>query len=442
MTDRRAMVTGLGAVTPLGLNAAETWQGLLNGRCGIGRIQAFDPVGFRCQLAGEVGPYKLRSVLPKSYRKATKLMSRDIELAILAADEAIRDAGLGTQAIETDGESAKLNPERTAITLGAGLISCDLVELAPCVAASITDGAFDLKKWGREGMANMTPVWLLKYLPNMLACHVGIIHDIRGPSNSITCGEIGGHLAVAEAADIIARGAADAALCGGCEAKVNPIVMLRQCLLERATGSANDDPEGACRPFAADATGSVFGEAAAILVLEEASAAKARGARVYAEIAGTGSSTNLNPVYEHLEPDGRGIEIAIRKAMGEAGIGPEALDLIVPQGTGIPEDDAAEAAAIARALGDAVESIPAWPIKSMTSHTGAAAGALDITAAVLAMSEGRIGPVKNCPTQAAGCRLRLEAEPQARPIRYALCCGYTFGGQTAAVVLKNVEGQS
>jgi len=439
MTARRVVVTGLGAVTPLGLSVAETWQGLTEGRCGIARIQAFDPAGLSCQLAGEVGPYKLREVLPRSYRKAVKLMSRDIELAILAADEALRDAGIGTQATAPD--AVTLQPERTAIQLGAGLISCDLVELAPCVAMSVTDGVFDLKKWGRVGMENLTPVWLLKYLPNMLACHVGIIHDIRGPSNSITCGEVSGHLAVVEAADVIARGDADVALAGGCEAKVNPIVMIRQCLLGRATAAANDDPDGACRPFAADATGSVFGEAAALLVLEEASTARQRGATVYAEIVGTGSSTNLNTAYEHLEPDGKGVEIAIEKALSEAGIAPDALDLVIPQGTGIPQDDAAEAGAIARVLGDAVESVPVWPIKGMTSHTGAAAGALDILSAALALRHGLIGPARNCTNKAPGCRLNLRTELQKRYIRYALCCGYTFGGQTAAIVLKNAQGE-
>jgi 3-oxoacyl-[acyl-carrier-protein] synthase II len=440
MTTRRVVVTGLGAITPLGLSVAETWEGLTQGRCGIGRIQAFDPSGLSCQLAGEVGPYKLRDVLPKSYRKAAKLMSRDIELSILAADEALRDAGIGTQTTAPD--AITLQPERTAIQLGAGLISCSLTELAPCVAMSITNGVFDLKKWGREGQENLTPVWLLKYLPNMLACHVGIIHDIRGPSNSITCGEVSGHVAIAEAADVIARGDADVALAGGCEAKVNPIVMIRQCLLKRATAAANDDPEGACRPFAADAAGSVFGEAAALVVLEEASTARDRGALIYAEVAGTGSSMNLNTAYEHLEPDAKGVEIAIEKALSEAGIRPEALDLVIPQGTGIPQDDAAEAAAIARVLGDAAESVAVWPIKSMISHTGAAAGALDIVAAALATRNGLIGPAKNCTNKAPGCRLNLRTEPQKRHIRYALCCGYTFGGQTAAVVLKNIPGEA
>ncbi|MBN1125254.1 MAG: beta-ketoacyl-[acyl-carrier-protein] synthase family protein [Sedimentisphaerales bacterium] len=440
MRSRRVVITGCGAITPLGINVPQTWNALLTGGCGIGKIKAFDPVGFSCKLAGEVGPYKFRDYLPKSYRKAAKLMSRDIELSIIASDEAIKDAGVTTQA--TDPNHITIQPERTAVQFGAGLISCDLLELAPSVAVSLTDGMFDIHKWGKAGIESLTPIWLLKYLPNMLACHVGIIHDIRGPSNSITCGEVGGHLAIAEAADVISRGSAEMALAGGCEAKVNPIVMIRQCLLKRATSASNDDPEGACRPFAADAAGSVFGEAAGVVVLEELESAQKRKAKIYAEIIGTGSSTNINPVYEHLEADGKGIEIAIKKAMGDAGIMPGDLDLIIPQGTGIPQDDAAEATAITRALGDVVESIPAWPIKSMMSHTGAAAGTLDVIAAIKAISESRIGPPKNCEKKAEGCRLKLTCQDQERPIRHALCCGYTFGGQTAAIVLKKLEGGS
>ncbi|GAI25359.1 unnamed protein product, partial [marine sediment metagenome] len=145
------------------------------------------------------------------------MMSRDIELAVVAANEALTNSELVTKGI--DPEKVNVEPERVAINLGAGLISCDLVELAPAVAASTTDGKFDIRKWGKEGLELVTPLWLLKYLPNMLACHIGIIHDIQGPSNSITCAEASAHLAIGEASQIIARGGSDIALAGGAEAK-------------------------------------------------------------------------------------------------------------------------------------------------------------------------------------------------------------------------------
>jgi len=437
MGSARVVVTGLGAVSPLGMTVGDIWGGLCVGRCGISRITAFNPAGFGCKLAGQVSDYKIQQYVPKTYRKATKLMSRDIELAVIAADEALRSSGLITKGI--DPKRVNIDSERMAINLGTGLISCDLLELAPAVAESVTNGKFDIHKWGKEGLELVTPLWLLKYLPNMLACHIGIIHDIQGPSNTITCAEAGAHLAIGEAAQIIARGDSDIALAGGAEAKVNPIVMIRQCLLKRATNENNDEPASACRPFDADAKGSVFGEAAGMVVLENLENARRRGAKIYAEVVGIGQSNNINPVYEHLETDGCGLQLAIEKAMADAQIQPQALDLIIPHGTGIAVDDLAEARAIESALGEAATKIPVLPTKSMLSNTGAASGALDVIAAVCAMVDGKIPAAKNCDKKANGCNLNIVLQEQQTNVGYALCCSYTYGGQTAALVLKNLN---
>jgi 3-oxoacyl-[acyl-carrier-protein] synthase II len=307
------------------------------------------------------------------------------------------------------------------------------------VAVSVTEGKFDIHKWGKEGFELVTPLWLLKYLPNMLACHIGIIHDIQGPSNTITCAEAAAHLAIAEAAQTIARGNSDIALAGGAEAKVNPIVMIRQCLLKRATSENNDEPASACRPFDADAKGSVFGEAAGVVILENLENAGKRDANVYAEVVGFGESNNINPAYEYVAPDGTGIRIAIEKAMAEAQIRPEALDLIIPHGTGIPGDDLAEAKAIEAALGGVAAQTSIWPTKSMLSNTGAASGVIDIIVAVCAMNDGKIPAAKNCDRKADGCNLNIVNQPREAEIRYALCCSYTYGGQTAAVVLRRPD---
>jgi 3-oxoacyl-[acyl-carrier-protein] synthase II len=437
MGSARVVITGLGAITPLGLTVGDTWASLCAGRSGIDKIAAFDPAGFSCKLAGQVPDYKIREYVPKTYRKATKLMSRDIELAVIAANEALVHAGLVTKGI--DPENVNIDPERVAINLGAGLISCDLVELAPAVAVSVTEGKFDIHKWGKEGLELVTPLWLLKYLPNMLACHIGIIHDIQGPSNTITCAEAAAHLAMTEAAQTIARGNVDIALAGGAEAKVNPIVMSRQCLLKRATSENNDEPASACRPFDADAKGSVFGEAAGVVILESLQNTESRDAKIYAEVVGFGQSNNINPAYEYAEPDGTGIRIAIEKAMADAQIGPEDLDLIIPHGTGIPGDDLAEAKAIEAALGEAAAKTAIWPTKSMLSNTGAASGAIDVVAAACAMNDGKIPAAKNCDRMADGCNLNIVNQPREAEIRYTLCCSYTYGGQTAAVVLKRPD---
>jgi len=358
-------------------------------------------------------------------------------LAVIAAQDAFAMAELKTKASAPD--EINIDPARFAINLGAGLISCDLVELAPAVAASIKDGTFNLKQWGLKGIEQVTPLWLLKYLPNMLACHISIIHDLQGPSNTITCAEASGHLSIIEASQVIQRGQADMALAGGAEAKVNPIVMARQCLVKRATSAQNAAPQTACRPFDAQATGAVFGEGAGLVVLEHKDIALARQAPVLAELTGYGQSNSISSVYERVEADGRGIQIAIEKALTSANISPADLDLVIPHGTGIPTDDLAESHALARALGDCATRVPVWPTKSMLSNTGAASGGLDLIAAICAMKNGLIPGAQNCDQRAEGCQLNISQAPVPGPIRYALCCSYTYGGQTAALVLKNPQ---
>jgi 3-oxoacyl-[acyl-carrier-protein] synthase II len=218
--------------------------------------------------------------------------------------------------------------------------------------------------------------------------------------------------------------------------------MIRQCLLKRAATENNDQPASACRPFDAGAKGSIFGEGAGIVILENLENARRRGAKIYAEVVGIGLSNSINPAYEHLEPDGRGVQIAIEKAMADAQIKPEDLDLVVPHGTGIPADDLAEAKAIEAALGKASAKVPVWPTKSMLSNTGAASGALDVIAAACAIREGKIPAAKNCDRKADGCNLNIVRGLLQKKIRYALCCSYTYGGQTAAVVLKSFDGET
>jgi len=437
MTSRRVVITGFGAITPLGTTSDDLWAGLKNGSCAIDTTKAFDPSGFTCKLAGEVPDFKIQKHLPKFHRKAAKLMCRDIQLAIVAAEEAITSSGLITKGIDPD--NINVDSERFAINIGAGVICCELDELSPAVAKCTTDNKFDIKKWGTDGISSVTPLWLLKYLPNMPACHIAIIHDIQGPNNSIVCAEAAAHLAITEAASVIARNSADVALAGGCDAKVNAIMMLRQCLSGRTT-TQNDNPQTALRPFDADAKGSVFGEGSAMIVLEDLQHAQDRNATIHAELVGSGSSNNIDPSYKHLEADGKSIQYAIENALDDAGITAEDIDLIMPHGIGIPQDDLAEAIGIHNALGNAAEKIPTWPTKSMLSTTGAASGAIDVVAAIMAMNNGIIGPAKNIENKADGCKLNISTKPQQKDIRYVLCCSYTFGGNTTALILKKFDG--
>ncbi|HUU21674.1 MAG TPA: beta-ketoacyl synthase N-terminal-like domain-containing protein, partial [Phycisphaerae bacterium] len=244
MDERRVAITGLGAVTPAGIGAEALWGALHEGRRCLRRIDAFDPARFPCPIGGQIDDFSARDFVPKSYRKAVKVMARDIEIAVAAADLAFRDAGLAT--IGTDPEAPALASERLGCNIGAGLVCTDLDELGVALTTAVDDdGSFSLARWGRSGMTNLTPLWLLKYLPNMLSCHVTIIHGAMGPSNCITCGDASGHLAVGEATRLVARRGADAAIAGGAESKLNPMGLLRQSLLGRLCTGRNDAPTGA-----------------------------------------------------------------------------------------------------------------------------------------------------------------------------------------------------
>src|SRR5687768_3980352 len=297
---RRVVVTGVGVISPIGIGAKGFWENLLAGKVGVRRIQQFDPSGFPCQIAGEIPDYKIGDYVPKSYRKATKVMARDIELAVIAADDAMKDAGLKTKAYT---ETPEIKSERFGCNIGAGLINTELDELTAAMHVAREGNKLDLHKWGRDGMQQLTPLWLLKYLPNMLACHVTIIHQLKGPSNTITCADASSHLAIGEAFRTLQRGDADLAICGGAESKVNAMGLVRQCLLKRVNELSNDAPESAVRPFDTEATGTAVGEGGGLLILEDFDRAKARGAKIYAELVGFGASQDTHRI---TEPDPKG----------------------------------------------------------------------------------------------------------------------------------------
>src|SRR5438874_9151493 len=299
--NRRVVITGIGVVSPIGIGAKAFWENLLAGKVGVRRIARFDPAGFACQIAGEVPAYKIGDFVPKSYRKATKVMARDIELAVIAADDAMKDAGLKSKAYS---ETPEIDGNRFGCNIGAGLINAELDELTSAMHIAREANKLDLHKWGRDGMQQLTPLWLLKYLPNMLACHVTIIHQLKGPSNTITCADASSHLAIGEAFRTIQRGSADLAICGGAETKVLPMSVMRQVLLRRVTETHNDSPEQAVRPFDADADGTAVGEGGGLFILEEYEHAKKRGAKIYAELIGFGASQDT---YSVTQPDPNGV---------------------------------------------------------------------------------------------------------------------------------------
>ena len=436
MPDRRVAITGLGVVTSAGVGIAPLWQAMLDARSHVRTIARFDPAKFPCHVGGQLADdFSARNFVTKDYRKAVKVMARDIEIAVAAADLAFRDAGIATAGIGGDG--ASVPSDRLGCNIGAGLICSDLDELGAAVNSAVTDGRFDIRKWGSGGMNNLTPLWLLKYLPNMLACHVTIIHQAKGPSNTITCGDASGHLTVGEAARYVARGAADVVIAGGAESKLNPMGLLRQCLLQRLCTTGNDDPPAACRPFDAAAAGTVIGEGGGLLVLEELQHAQARGARIYAELVGFGAACNGGGL-DILKPTHGNLGLAVAKALADAKLAPDDADAIVAHGTAVPGEDRAEVDAWRQALGARADNVPATAVTGTIGSLFAGAGGVELAVAAMALHTGIVPATANFQSPAAS-HLNLAARPRSVKPRTVVTGAFGIGGQSAACVLKRYE---
>ena len=452
MATRRVVISGLGPISGLGAGIESTWSRLNSGDSAVGPIRVFDPAGFGCQVAAEVEGFEIRNHVPKSYRKATKVMARDIELAVGAADLAARDAGLVTHGrVQETSVSPTYPSSRMGVHVGAGLISAQLDELTAALAEATDEhGRFDYHKWGREGITHLTPLWLLKYLPNMLACHVTIIHDAQGPSNTITCGEASATLSIGESFRVIQRGAADLCFCGGAESKLNLMTYLRQEMTGRLNTEDNDNPARSVRPFCQTAAGTVVGEGGGIVILEavetygqRAPASPDGGTRPYAEVLGFGASQTVNPDGGNLEPDaqGRGIAVAIRAAMRDAGVEPGQIDLIIPFGSGVPSYDQAEAAALAGVFGDHLVRTPVASVKAAAGTCGAGVGGLDVCVAAAAVAYQTVPAIINCDRPRAGLNAG-SAPARACPLNHVLVYSTGLGGQNAALVLGRWKGQA
>ena len=439
--SRRIVITGLGPVTGFGVGIDPLWEALIEGRSAIRRIEQFDAGGFECTVAAELPPdaFDVRTVVPRSYRKATKVMCRDTELAVAAAAAAMTDAGLDG-GLNGEGPRA-IDSHRLGCHIGAGLICADVDELCEALWTSRAEtGDFDLQHWGHTGMNNLTPLWLLKYLPNMLACHVTIIHECRGPSNTITCCEASSGLSIGESMRVIERGAADACLSGGVESKVNPLSMLRQGFASRLAPTTDDqDPASVVRPFDRDAGGTVIGEGGGIIVVEAAEVALGRGAEPYAEITGFGSTQSYcaDTIGVEPEPDGTGIADAMELALQRAGAQPGDIDAIAPLGSGIPAVDRAEAAAIKRVFGSRAAEIPLITTVPNTGNCNAGAGTVSVAVVVQALRTQTL-PARLNTVRADG--LDAAARPSCRASLGRILVSQTSqGGQNVAMVLQKAD---
>jgi 3-oxoacyl-[acyl-carrier-protein] synthase II len=438
---RRVVITGIGPMTAFGTGIGPLWDAMLEGRSAVGPITRFDASNFSCTVAAEIMPdqFRVRDVVPKSYRKAMKVMCSDVELAIGAADAAVRDAGLITQALDPK-ETPTIPPHRMGCHIGAGLIAADIEELTAAMWNCRENGRVDLEQWGDGGMENLTPLWLLKYLPNMLACHVTIIHDCQGPSNTITCAEASAALSIGESMRVIERSAADVCLSGGAEDKLNPMGLIRQHFAGRLA-PCNGDGDGptVVKPFDPNASGTVLGVGGGILVLEAHESAVQRGARAYAEIAGFAATQSFCPDTVGMSPDPEGTSIAdaIAFALADAGIAPKDVDMVVPMGLGIPAFDHAEAAALQTVFGQDAQNIPLVTVVPHVGNCCAGSTGISLSIAAQCIFEQKIPARIN---SAGMDGLQAAAAPAAdHKIRHAVVLSSSLGGQNAAIVLRRMD---
>ena len=324
-------------------------------------------------------------------------MARDIQLAVAAAQLAVADAGL------VDGG---VDPSRIGIDLGAGLISSELDELAPAILMPSKRAAtFDFQVWGRESIGMIEPIWLLKYLPNMLACHISILMDCQGPSNTITEADASSNLAIAEAARIIGRGRADVMIAGGADSKIHPLSLVRMGLLDnmstwqgepaRRAGPSIVDEMAGCpeRARGSDPRGREH--------------ARKRGARIYGEVLGGGSGCDAIPG-GGLDPDGIGTEVAIAAALEEAGLQPSEIGHVNAHGSATRVSDLAEARAFQRIFG--AMGVPVTALKGYMGNLVSGCGAVELIASLVSANRGKIPAILNCEQAGGGGRGRLHSE--------------------------------
>lgn len=416
----RTVFTGLGLITPLGATPVDFWQALLAGRCGIKPISLFDATGLPVRIAGEISDFDAKIYFDKKDRKSLKMMARAIQLGVSASLLALKDAGVSTETID---------PTRIGIDFGAGLIASELEELIPAAELSTPEPKtqVDIHSWGAKGLTVMPPLWMLKYLPNMPACHISILANLQGPSNTITEDEVAPLQAMAEAQRIIQRGLADVMLTGGTDSRIN-ILSLSRLTLFNEFSKRNEEPSQACRPFDAGRDGKVLGEGAGILVLEELEHARKRGAKIYGELLGCGSAFDR-------QRDGSGVARAIRSALQHACVGPEQIDHINAHGFSTPRDDAVEARGIVAAFDG--QAPPVWAVKGNVGNMGAAGGSTELAASLLALQHGQVPGTLNYETPDPACPVAVLTGPP-RPIKKAcvLKLSFTDMGQCAAAVIR------
>ncbi|PYP75940.1 MAG: beta-ketoacyl-[acyl-carrier-protein] synthase II [Gemmatimonadetes bacterium] len=429
----RVAITGIGVVTPIGIGRSEYTEALRAGRSGSGPITAFDCEGFDTRIAAEVDDGRFDAGEYVEPRKMVKHMSRSARFAVAAAAMARRDSGLA---------SGDVDPYRIAVSLGAGGMGpVDLDQLTAQATAAIISArgkdsdALDIPAFARVFRERTNPISMLRGLPNLAAAHVAIQQNARGPNNTITTACSAGTQAIGEGLRAIQRGDADVVFAGGADAMINPVGVLGFSMLGTLS-RRNDQPARASRPFDVERDGFVIGEGAAMLVLERESSARARGARVYAELAGYGCTCDAYRITDE-RPDAEAAVRAMQRCLEDAGLTPDDIGYINAHGTGTQMNDATETRAIQALFGRPDRIPPMSSTKSMIGHLLAAAGAAELAATVLGLDAGFLPPTINYDSPDPACDLDCvpNTARAARP-NAALSNSFGFGGQNACLAIR------
>ncbi|MDA0189567.1 MAG: beta-ketoacyl-ACP synthase II [Proteobacteria bacterium] len=412
MTRRRVVITGLGIVSPVGNSVEDAWQNILAGRSGIDRITRFDVSSFPVRIAGEVRNFDIGQYLsPKEARR----MDTFIHYGMAAGIQAIKDAGL---------EAHPANAERIGVAIGSGIGGLPLIE-----------NTHD--EYLAGGMRKISPFFVPGSIINMISGNLSIMYGYKGPNIALVTACTTGTHSIGEAGRIIEYGDADIMIAGGAEATVSPLGLGGFCAA-RALSTRNDDPGTASRPWDKDRDGFVLGEGAGVLVLEEYEHAKARGARIYAELVGFGMSADANHMTAPCE-DGDGAARCMAAALRNARLNPQDIQYVNAHGTSTPLGDLAETIAVKRAFGAHAGSLVVNSTKSMTGHLLGAAGGIEAVFSTLAIHNQVSPPTINLFNQDEQCDLDYCAnEARQMRIEAALSNSFGFGGTNGTVVFKRV----
>lgn len=406
---RRVVVTGIGPVTPVGIGVEALWSSLVAGRSGVGKLEGFDASAYASRIAAQVHDFRAEDYLePAEARR----MERFAQLAVAAGRLALADAALDLDAMPRD---------RVGCVLGTGI-------------GGIAAFEQQVKVLAERGPSRISPYLVAQMIPNMAAGQIAMRLGITGPNDcTVTACAASGH-AIARAVDLIRASRADAVLAGGAESAITPLTLAGFCAT-RALSRRNDDPEGSSRPFDAGRDGFVLGEGATVLVLEDADHAAARGARVYAQVAGYGLSADAH--HETApHPEGEGGAAAMRVALDDAGLAPELIGYINAHGTSTSLGDISETKAIRTVFGTHADRLAVSSTKSMTGHLLGAAGATEAAATALAVARGVLPPTINLTDPDPACDLDyVPNTAREHPVRAALTNSFGFGGQNASIAL-------